>query len=1776
MRTRSSSLLVAILVILTSVSVLQARSQQQAVSAVDKRSNADESCSAPAGPRILTEVNEQVRVALHGNVHPLAQPQYDRGTVNDNLRVEHMILVLQRSPAQETALNSRIAQMHNPGSANFHQWLTAEGFGQCYGVADSDISKVTGWLQSHGFQIDSVAAGKMSIMFSGTAGQVRNTFRTEIHNLNVRGEEHIGNLTEPQVPAALAPVIAGFRSLNNFFPKPLVHVVGPMHREAGTGKWQPVGTDEKTPASRLQAKGNGPGPLITVGGYWAVGPQDFYTIYNENPLLTGQTPINGAGQTLAIVQSSDVNPADVTTFRSQFGLPAYPQNPNHTQGGVNYLHGINGYCSDPGVVEGIESEADIDVQWMGAAAPAAIIDLVSCGDTQTTWGGDLSASYIVNSLASTVSAFSVSFGVCEAQLPNYGFGTNGFYNSLWQQAVAEGQTPVIAAGDSGDDTCDRGNGLGPNGQDIGATGLSVSGLASTPYNVAAGGTDFSDTYQTNFNPINYWNSNDSSPYGSALSYVPERTWNDTCGSTVLLDLISYADGITYPNGSEGLCNDFANWYDEFTFLDGGGGGISGIYSLPDWQSVYGVGLSGNYTSTSKRNLPDVSLFAADGFWSHFLVFCESDLAPCDYSNQDDVFAMAAGGTSFVAPQFGGILGLINQVSAARQGQANYNLYALASQEYGTRGAPNTSTTAPSLYTCEASNVNAISTYAGIFPSCTFYNLNRTAQYQTNSCLGGNNNGCLVDNNDQPCLTGSPNCYTNTGGDAYGLLSASSSTFQVAFPQSAGYNAAIGLGSFNVANLVTNWNNTQGKHTVTISVLGAGTVSSTDGLINCPGTCSHSYPANAQVTLNATPSGGSSFNGWSGGGCSGTGSCQLTVSQNLYVTANFTAALPTLTVTISGNGTVTSTDGFINCPGTCSHSYPLNTQVTLNATPASGQNFNGWSGACSGTGSCSLIMTQDVLVTAAFSQVLALINVGNSPGSLVVNPATNQIFVANDCGDDPTCQSGDGSVTVINGATLQTQTVTTADSPYPIAINTVTNKAYAATCDSDTSCETGTLSIVDGNTLAVQTIGTGYYSDWVAVNPMTNRIYVVNNCGDDPNCASPGTVSVIDGVTLAMQTVAVGYNPYSVTVNSVTNKIYVVNECGADPNCASPGTLTVIDGITLAAQTVNLDYEPLFAAVNSVTNKIYVPNNGGTDGSGNPGTVTAIDGATLATQRVQVQVYPAPVVVNAVTNKIYVGNRCGNDPNCIQPPSASVIDGNTLGVTNVSICAGETFPSDFIDLDPVTNTVFLPCNGRTYQGTTGMLLTELDGATNNTTSVAVGNFPNAAAVDAPSNRIYVANAGDATVSVVGGPKAAPVQFVSLPPCRVVDTRPPHGSGPIPGGTSQSFIIPGAGNPPCAGIASNAVAFSLNVTIVPTRPLGYLTIWPTGEDQPVVSTLNSQDGRVKANAAIVPAGYQGAVSVYVTDASYLILDIDGYFVPQGQNTLQFYPLMPCRVVDTRDSTKPQGLGPPSFATGETRPLPVLSSTCLSGINNALAYSFNATVVPSPAGQPLNYLTLWPTGQTQPVVSTLNNPTATVVANGAIVPAGTSGEIDAYTYNSTDLIIDVNGYFAAPGQSGYSLYPAAPCRVSDSRSNGGQPFSGERTVDVVDSPCAPPSDTTGYVLNATVVPSGVLGYLTLWPDSEQQPVVSTLNAYDRLVTSNLAIVPNLNGSIDSYLSDMGQLILDISGYFAPESQDLAPHEGSIRTSPVAGHSKAAPHAMGHAPAKFKMRGKGAGITR
>ncbi len=405
-------------------------------------------------------------------------------------------------------------------------------------------------------------------------------------------------------------------------------------------------------------------------------------------------------------------------------------------------------------------------------------------------------------------------------------------------------------------------------------------------------------------------------------------------------------------------------------------------------------------------------------------------------------------------------------------------------------------------------------------------------------------------------------------------------------------------------------------------------------------------------------------------------------------------------------------------------------------------------------------------------------------------------------------------------------------------------------------------------------------------------------------------------------------------------------------------------------------------------------------------------------------------------------------------------------------------------------------------------------------VAVADFngdgwPDIVTADAVGNKVSV------FLNIAGG-----LQFVPVAPCRLVDTR--LSGGTIQGGMTEDFTIPQLGG---CNIPTTAAAYSLNVTLVPPPggTVGFLTVWPKGEGMPNASLMNSWDGRYKANAAIVPAGANEQISVYSSGTTDLVLDINGYFETQGGSGLAFYPLPPCRVADTRGPTG--DLGGPYLHAGVQRTMQVQSESHCGIPTTAQAYSFNFTAIPRRG--PLWVFTAWPDGP-QPSTSTLNAPTGTVVANAAIVPAGTGGDIDVWASNDADLAIDVNGYFAPAGTGGLSLYTIPTCRVLDTRRVGsGHPFTGmlEPPVDPNTSPCAVPMTAQAFVFNATLVPQAVpVWLLTLWPDGSQIPNVSTLNAYDGAVTSNMAIVPTTNGSIDAYAAGLTQLIIDISSYFAP----------------------------------------------
>ena len=414
--------------------------------------------------------------------------------------------------------------------------------------------------------------------------------------------------------------------------------------------------------------------------------------------------------------------------------------------------------------------------------------------------------------------------------------------------------------------------------------------------------------------------------------------------------------------------------------------------------------------------------------------------------------------------------------------------------------------------------------------------------------------------------------------------------------------------------------------------------------------------------------------------------------------------------------------------------------------------------------------------------------------------------------------------------------------------------------------------------------------------------------------------------------------------------------------------------------------------------------------------------------------------------------------------------------------------------------------------------------------------------APASITVAPNPGAArsgTITVAGFPvtvqqaaAAAPnARFVPVAPCRIADTRAPAGpfGGPVmEANSTRSFAVPQS----ACSVPATALAYSLNVTVIPRGALPYLTLWPTDQSRPLVSTLNSWQGTVVANAAIVPAGTGGAVSVFVAGSTDVILDIDGYFdAAGGPNAYSFYPAQPCRIADTRAAAGP--FGAPELPAGQSRDFPVPSSSC--GMpSTATAYSLNVTVVPDPAIHYLGYLTIWPAGQPRPNSSTLNSWTGKVVANAAIVPAGAGGAISVFVPNPTDVILDANGYFAPPGSPGaLSFYPVTPCRVADTRNAAGPTMGAgtSRSFSIPASGCFVPTTAAAYSINVTAVPQEPLSYLTAWPAGSPRPTVSTLNSPDASVVANAAIVPaGANGAIEVFVTNRTDVILDINGYFAP----------------------------------------------
>jgi hypothetical protein len=613
-------------------------------------------------------IDESKPIRLLGNTRPEANAQNDRGRVQDSFPMEHMLLQLKRAPELEQEFDQYIDSLTDKASPNFHQWILAAEQGEKYGLAQQDLDAITNWLESHGFSVDYVYPNGMVIDFSGTAGEIREAFHTEIHRLEVRGEHHIANMSDPQIPEALATAVAGVVSMHDFKPQ---QMRVPLVRKNYTFSDCTGGTDS------------------TGGDCYVLVPADLETIYNLNPLY--RVGINGTGQTITLVEDSDTYSNDVSVYRSTF-LSKWT-------GSVTTTHpsGDNA-CTDPGT-NSADGEADLDAEVAGAIAPDAAIDVATCADSTTTFGGLFAIENLVNS-ATPPAIISQSYGECEAY---NGSASNAAFNSAFQTGAAAGASIFASAGDAGASMCAS---LYSAGSTEALPGIGITGWGETVYNVSVGGTDFEDAYNAKetATPIStYWNTSNTITDGSAKSYVPEIPWNDSCSGYLLYNYEGKSTGY----GSSGECASAT-----FRSTAAGSGGPSGCatggggtdqtgyavvdgtcagYAKPSWQS----GIFGN-PADGVRDIPDVSLFASNGIWGHYVTVCFSDATdnrgglPC--SGAPSTWA-GFGGTSVSAPMMAAIQALVNEKwgtswqgsGASRSGNPNPIYYRIAKAEFGSTG-----------------------------------------------------------------------------------------------------------------------------------------------------------------------------------------------------------------------------------------------------------------------------------------------------------------------------------------------------------------------------------------------------------------------------------------------------------------------------------------------------------------------------------------------------------------------------------------------------------------------------------------------------------------------------------------------------------------------------------------------------------------------------------------------------------------------------------------------------------------------------------------------------------------------------------------------------------------------------------------------------------------------------------------------------------------------------------------------------------------------------------
>lgn len=1153
-----------------------------------------------------------------------------------------MRLLLSRSPEQQAALDQFMAQQLDASSPNYHHWLTPAEYGRLYGAADSDVAAVVAWLQSQGFKVDSVSAGRTNIAFSGTVAQAERAFHTSIHAFNARGESFLSNTVNPKIPSALTPVVSGIARLNTLQPKA-------QHRLGQTGQYDPAKGGmvvNSRPGVQSQLK---PQLSFQSNGfpYLAIVPADAATIYNTpNPDLNANysgASVKGTGVTIGIAGASAILTGPVVNYRNKFlGDTKAPTIIDADPNGTPQAGGAN------------EIEAYLDTEIAGGLAPGANISLYLSSDLLT--GMDRAIS------DNTVDIFSVSFGVCEAFVST---DDNAMFRELWRQAASQGIAVTVSTGDSGSAGCDD------SSQSTNAVfGLGVNALASTPFNIAVGGTDtpilqLPADFATYVTPPGLVDGSIAGSagtyYRTAKSYIPEATWNDSTTQNNLLDqniAWSFTDptlaNIVAGGGGKSSCvvNDSSNSNIPTVCTSG--------YEKPSWQRGFAVPADG------ARDLPDVSLISGDGFNGAEWLLCDHALISngvyrdCSGSsfNFDGV-----GGTSAAAPAFAGMLALVQEKAGARLGLAAKTLYDL---------------------------------YNGAHAADIFHDVQDG-------------------NNSVPCVNGKPDCAMN-GAGFY---------FLTGYDTSAGYDLATGMGSVDVSAMVNYWSTAIGSEattvtlstnpssitlsqgfTATVNVSGAlgeatGTVTLTGGGYNsgiqnlAGGSFTFSVPANTfaagNVTLTATYSGDSNY-------ATKTATTSITVtdiSSTMAVTPSATSILinqplsvqavvsgagatPTGTVLLAGGGYTSPAQTLAN--GSYTFLIPAGSLAkgpdTLTVSYSGDSNYSG---------------------TTATT-------------SVTVRALTPTIAVTPSATSFPASQSITVTATITGAGSTPTGSVTLSGGGYSVGAQTLANGSYTFTIpagslangndtllvsyggDATYAAATATASVTVTSSLTPTISLTPSATSIYAAQPMTLTA-MVSGTGAAPTgkvtltsgSYSSGPQSLINGsftFALPANSLAVGTDTLTVSYAGDTNYVAASNTVAITVSGAASASVKATPAKASIVTSESLDISvAVTGAMATPTGSVTITSGSYTSAATNlangsatvtvPANSLAVGSATLTVTYNGDMVFPAASTTTAITVKA---------PYALSASAPAAISKGGSAVSNVSFTADATY----------TGTVSLEC------------------------------------------------------------------------------------------------------------------------------------------------------------------------------------------------------------------------------------------------------------------------------------------------------------------------------------------------------------------------------------------------------------------------------------------------------------------------------------------------------